>query len=118
MLAINNDDAITALRYFHWNAEKLKDTWFDSEDATRKLIGITCKEVSVCAPDEDCPICYASFMDEKALGMSCGHKFCADCWKAYLEEAIRGEASKALRAPCQQHGCNMIVPHSLFVELL
>ena len=30
-LAITSDEAITALRYFHWDSEKLKDKWFDSE---------------------------------------------------------------------------------------
>ena len=28
-LAITNDEAISAMRHFHWNAEKLKEKWFD-----------------------------------------------------------------------------------------
>ena len=106
------------MRYFHWNSEKLKEKWFDSEDTVRKEIGITCQQVSVCEPDEDCPICYASFEEEKPVGMSCGHKFCAECWKAHLSEKIQSGATNALRAPCQQVGCNMVVPHSFFLDLL
>jgi hypothetical protein len=30
-LAMNQDDAIAALRYFHWNNEKLQEKWFDNE---------------------------------------------------------------------------------------
>lgn len=30
-LALSTDEAITALRYFHWNSEKLKEKWLDSE---------------------------------------------------------------------------------------
>jgi hypothetical protein len=39
-LAIGEDDAITALKHFNWNPQKLKDYWYDNETKTRKTCGL------------------------------------------------------------------------------
>jgi histidyl-tRNA synthetase len=36
LLGISEDDAITSLKHFDWNCEKLQEEWFDNEAKTRK----------------------------------------------------------------------------------
>lgn len=40
VLGIDEDDAITALKHFSWNSEKLKESWFDNETLTKKTCGL------------------------------------------------------------------------------
>lgn len=37
LLGVSEDDAITALKYFEWNTEKLEERWFDDTDKTKKI---------------------------------------------------------------------------------
>ena len=60
-LALSTDEAITALRYFHWNSEKLKEKWLDSEQELGIKIGITCDKTIETKSEEYCVICYSSF---------------------------------------------------------
>lgn len=36
LLGVGEDDAITALKHYNWNPEKLNEVWFDNEEETRK----------------------------------------------------------------------------------
>lgn len=36
LLGISEDDAITALKHFNWNPEKLQENWFTNEEKTRE----------------------------------------------------------------------------------
>lgn len=40
MFGLSIDEAITILRYFKYNIDKLKNSWFDDEIAIRKAAGI------------------------------------------------------------------------------
>lgn len=35
LLGLSEDDAITALKHFNWNSEKLQERWFENEAKTR-----------------------------------------------------------------------------------
>ena len=37
---LNQDEAIAVLRFFHWDEEKLQESWFDNEAKLRQQIGI------------------------------------------------------------------------------
>lgn len=36
LLGINEDDAITSLKHFEWNVEKLEEKWFEDTEKTKK----------------------------------------------------------------------------------
>jgi hypothetical protein len=40
VFGFNSDQAISVLRYFKWDLDKLQNTWFDREKELRKKIGI------------------------------------------------------------------------------
>lgn len=61
LMGLSEDDAITALKHFNWNPEKLQERWFDNEDETRKTCGLEAKKdlVSRNMNKQDlCYICY------------------------------------------------------------
>ena len=37
ILGLSEDDAITALKHYNWNLEKLQEQWFDNEAKTRQF---------------------------------------------------------------------------------
>lgn len=48
---------------------------------------------------------------------SCKHTFCLDCWQQHLIVKIEAGIGSC-SAPCMQAGCNMTVPHYLFMKML
>eukprot|EP00567_Pseudictyota_dubia_P001932 CAMPEP_0197466988 /NCGR_PEP_ID=MMETSP1175-20131217/65337_1 /TAXON_ID=1003142 /ORGANISM="Triceratium dubium, Strain CCMP147" /LENGTH=609 /DNA_ID=CAMNT_0043003047 /DNA_START=1 /DNA_END=1830 /DNA_ORIENTATION=+ len=57
-----------------------------------------------------CQICYDEdgFDPAEMMAMPCGHEFCLDCWRGFLEVAVtNGPAS--VMTTCPQAGCNEIV---------
>jgi len=71
-----------------------------------------------------CIVCYADFGTAKedpqceALQLECGHQFCLGCWTEYLAEQVQAGSKACTTTRCQQVGCNMVVPHSFFMECL
>ena len=69
-----------------------------------------------------CVVCYGTFADQdrdpsmRPLSLDCGHQFCLGCWVEHLKEKIH-QGPDSLKTKCQANGCNMIVQHSLFLEL-
>ena len=51
------------------------------------------------------------------MSLDCKHEFCKSCWRDYLKEIVINDTKKSLRAPCQQSGCNLVVPHSMFQKV-
>ena len=52
-----------------------------------------------------CDICCDDGGETYAL--KCGHRFCADCWRAYLEGRIRDEGDAGMQ--CMADGCARVV---------
>ena len=51
------------------------------------------------------------------MSLKCGHQFCRECWRFFIEEKVQAGSTESLAIPCQQDGCNMKVPHSTIVRL-
>jgi ariadne-1 len=133
---MTNDQAITIMRYFHWNEEKFLSKWLDNESILRKEIGLEFDrnnysrltptekqslDVSLSSQNQGyCSVCYGAFSDVQSdpqcecISLSCGHQFCLGCWQEYLKALVEEGPERCLKAGCQQMGCNVIVPHSLF----
>lgn len=68
LLSLSENDAITALKHFNWNPEKLQENWFDNEEKTRKTCGLTPLKflVSRNMDKQDlCYICYQKLQKSK-----------------------------------------------------
>lgn len=52
-----------------------------------------------------CPICYDD-TQAKTLSLFCGHKFCTDCWNAYVTSKIRTEAEHWIT--CMAEDCKLV----------
>jgi ariadne-1 len=88
MLGLSEDDAISILRHFKWNIDKLQNEWFAKEKQLRLQIGIEFdKNIALKNPAVNsslasinggyCMICYNKFsstnVSQKAISLSCGH---------------------------------------------
>ena len=49
--------------------------------------------------------------------MECGHIFCRDCYAGHIN-AVMAQGPDAILATCPMQGCKLIVPESIFRELL
>lgn len=56
-------------------------------------------------------------MVKNKFALVCGHTFCRDCWRYHLEARLN-EGINNCSARCMQDGCNCVVTHSAFLELL
>ena len=105
--------AAILLRHFRWNKEELIDKYFQDTDTVLEEAGL--------GPDADahpprlekvrgftCDICCEDDPDLQTFAMKCGHRFCADCYKHYLEGKIKDEG-EAARIRCPGEGCARIV---------
>lgn len=65
----------------------------------------------VTPPVEDlpfvCPICYDD-TQTSTMSLQCGHKFCKDCWSAYVTSKIRTEAEPWIT--CMAEDCKLVAP--------
>ena len=59
-----------------------------------------------------CQICFDDSQTE-SLSLSCGHKFCTECWSFYLKSKIREEGESSIG--CMATNCTLIAPDS-FIE--
>lgn len=55
-----------------------------------------------------CDICCEEGDDLQTYAMRCGHRFCVDCYRHYLEHKIKQEG-EAARIQCPQDKCHLIL---------
>jgi ariadne-1 len=55
-----------------------------------------------------CDICCEDSPGLETYRMRCGHRFCADCYRHYLEQKIK-EEGEAAKIECPQDNCHCIV---------
>ncbi|PWN45025.1 hypothetical protein IE81DRAFT_226040 [Ceraceosorus guamensis] len=117
MFAIKTTDAAILLRHFSWNKERLIERYMDDPDTVASAAGILTAEGSSSriSPRKDftCEVCFLSSEDMpggtmSTLALSCGHRFCTDCYASYLTQKIGGEG-ESRRVQCLQEKCALIV---------
>jgi hypothetical protein len=53
-----------------------------------------------------CGICYDDEITSlNSYAMSCGHRFCTDCWRSFLENKLEEGPTQILNATCPNHIC-------------
>ncbi|KAL0403562.1 UNVERIFIED_CONTAM: putative E3 ubiquitin-protein ligase ARI8 [Sesamum radiatum] len=117
VLAVSRALACTLLSRYNWDVSSVFDKWFADEEKVRESIGISAKQKSV-ESSVHCKICLETVHNnnEDVYTASCGHPFCADCWKSYVAVSINdGPGCVAMRCPEPQ--CKAVVGLDM-VELL
>ena len=119
---LERKDTILAMIYLGWSANRA-EIWYDDEEnkirAGIELSQITKEELQkegIESNGDKCLIC--SEQNEALSSLNCGHKFCSDCWKKYLQELINNNPLNCIRAKCPQNGCTCIVNEELFEKFL
>lgn len=112
--------SIILLRHFHWNKEKLIESYMENPEKVRKEAGISTLELEKKPSKKkeyECPICTETYNGANMYALGCGHKYCLDCWKSYLELKLVG-SSDAAWTKCPNPRCKDIVHERAFKKLV
>lgn len=113
LLQVSMEESAVVLRDHGWDLARLQEAWFENEAKVRQRCGLG----SLTGPTPSssssgqCPICM-SHSDELDM-LDCGHGFCKECWKRYLQTQV-DDGKAAVQAKCPQHKCCRVVPERLF----
>ena len=112
ILGLPPESAAILLRFGRWNREKLIESYMDHPEETLDKAGLgtnfegTPKTEVI--PGFMCDICCEDGDDLQTYAMRCGHRFCVNCYRHYLEQKIK-EEGEAARIKCPGEDCNHIV---------
>lgn len=122
ILGLPPESAAILLRFARWNREKLIETYMDCPDDVLEEAGlgqsVDAHPTTEVLPGFMCSICCEDGDDLETYAMRCGHRFCVDCFRHYLNQKIK-EEGEAARIQCPQDHCHRIVDSkslSLLVE--
>jgi ariadne-1 len=94
----------TMLNHVSWNKDKLIATYYDEGEKFMASLNVQARMVGgTTAPDlgngvtAECEICMESMTDDTSFALSCGHRFCRDCWNSYLEKQITEDGKVKLQ---------------------
>eukprot|EP00012_Vannella_robusta_P013980 CAMPEP_0206210078 /NCGR_PEP_ID=MMETSP0166-20121206/17308_1 /ASSEMBLY_ACC=CAM_ASM_000260 /TAXON_ID=95228 /ORGANISM="Vannella robusta, Strain DIVA3 518/3/11/1/6" /LENGTH=660 /DNA_ID=CAMNT_0053631633 /DNA_START=718 /DNA_END=2697 /DNA_ORIENTATION=+ len=126
ILSVSESAAITLLKHFKWNRDKLMTSYFDNPDKVLEDAGVGEESLVVSVPNNhdpqeqqvvknepsdaeiECTICSMDVLSNEMYSLqSCGHSFCEDCWRMYLTIQIKeGQAF----VNCAHMDCTALVP--------
>lgn len=112
ILRLPPESVAILLRYMRWNKEKLLEMYMDRPEETLDEAGLGSHVPSV--PKTEivdgftCEICYEDGPDLQNYAMICGHRYCVDCYRQYLQQKVQ-EEGEAARIQCPRDGCHRIV---------
>uniref|UniRef100_A0A6B2L222 RBR-type E3 ubiquitin transferase n=1 Tax=Arcella intermedia TaxID=1963864 RepID=A0A6B2L222_9EUKA len=113
--------ASTLLRYYKWDKARFINDYSDDtkQDKILQDAGVTSFELEKTLDDDlidkpfECLICLEEVSGRNTFALSCGHRYCRDCWRAFLEVAIKSEAS-CIWTRCPYPKCNELVHENAF----
>lgn len=119
LFATSEDGAITLLKTYKWNEDKLQQDYFTNDKAVLQkcYLAPDPKAKIKSGSQTDCLICFTSLKDRPVDKLSCGHIFCSDCWAMYVAAAVNSGKDCVLTR-CPLVGCPIIVPKSIFDKYL
>lgn len=67
---------------------------------------------------KECSICYDEdgFSPDEMFSMACGHEFCRDCWRGFLDVALTN-GPVCIRQTCPEAGCKEIITEEEYQTL-
>ncbi|KAI9020516.1 hypothetical protein DFJ74DRAFT_673498 [Hyaloraphidium curvatum] len=112
LLGCNPEHAATLLRHFKWNKERFMDLYFADPDAILAEAGVIIDDAKrpryTKVSGFACDICCADEPGLESLALSCGHRYCRDCYEHYLTQKIT-EEGESRRIQCMHGKCKLIV---------
>lgn len=129
VFGLTRDESTALLIHYRWARLKLQDDWLENQLNVCLSAGLSCPQtqsnvgkidnVQVNSkkagmnPPKICDICSTLMTEQDSL--QCGHTYCSQCWKDYLEAMI---GSGILISKCPKFACALTVPESLFEKYL
>jgi len=119
LFATSEDSAITLLKIYRWNEDKLQQDYFANDKAVLQKCGLVKdpKGITQDSSDIDCLICLSSLKGRPVDKLICGHIFCSECWAMYVTAAVKN-GKDCILTRCPLVGCPIIVPKSIFDKYL
>ncbi|KAJ2355872.1 hypothetical protein IWW50_003072 [Coemansia erecta] len=111
MLALSRETTTLLLHEFLWKEEPLLESFLTDKGRTLARVGLpeSPQPLQLEPGDEDfeCEICYLGDSDMKFLRLSCGHRFCSDCYTMYLSGKVQEGESWRIR--CAAPKCTVLM---------
>jgi len=109
------------LRSAKWNKDKVVESYLeDSQKACRKA-GMSTLDLEKLPSDpsavHECLICMNECKDAQTYALSCGHRYCKECWKGYLEVKIKDGAT-CVYAKCPAPKCGCMIHEAAYKQLV
>ncbi|KAJ5168016.1 uncharacterized protein N7482_003610 [Penicillium canariense] len=112
ILGLPPESAAILLRFGRWKQERLIEEYMEHPEETLEAAGLgtnfECTARTEFIPGFMCDICCEDGDDLETYAMRCGHRFCVNCYRHYLEQKIK-EEGEAARIECPGENCNRIV---------
>jgi ariadne-1 len=109
------------LRHYQWNKEKCIEAFMENPEKAKKEAGISTlaleKKPSSPTKKYECPVCWEIKEGKDTFALGCGHRYCLDCWKTYLELKLQNSAD-AVWTKCPHPKCKDIVHDRAFKKLV
>eukprot|EP01128_Nolandella_sp_AFSM9_P003276 TRINITY_DN1398_c0_g1_i2.p1 TRINITY_DN1398_c0_g1~~TRINITY_DN1398_c0_g1_i2.p1 ORF type:complete len:508 (-),score=45.73 TRINITY_DN1398_c0_g1_i2:100-1623(-) len=114
------------LAHANWNTERLLSDYSLSDEAAAKYraaAGISKlklekrlrrKRLKVAV---ECPVCLEDVLGKNTFALNCGHRYCVDCWKSYLELNLTSTTDGS-NSRCPHPQCNELVHEKAFKRLV
>jgi len=113
--------ATVLLRFFKWNKEKLIEGYLENPKKACSAAGMSTLELEIPAPKTDkkfsCLICLEDLLANETYALGCGHRYCNDCWRGYLEVKVK-DGPACVYAKCPSPKCPMMVHEKAYKDLL
>ncbi|KAA8913627.1 hypothetical protein FN846DRAFT_928980 [Sphaerosporella brunnea] len=112
LFGLSPEQCAILLRHFKWQKERLIERYMDNPDVVLADAGLG-SEFSKPPKLEKirgfmCDICCDDTRALDTYAMKCDHRYCADCYRQYLESKVKDEG-EAARVQCPAEGCARIV---------
>eukprot|EP01103_Thecamoeba_quadrilineata_P002550 TRINITY_DN12499_c0_g1_i1.p1 TRINITY_DN12499_c0_g1~~TRINITY_DN12499_c0_g1_i1.p1 ORF type:complete len:498 (-),score=80.68 TRINITY_DN12499_c0_g1_i1:94-1563(-) len=112
--------ALPLLIHAKWNKEKLISSYMDDPQKTCETAGVDLNRYSwnkSSAKIFSCRVCLEDSALLSTFSLSCGHTYCAQCWKTYLEIKI-SEGPSSLTTKCIFPKCGLRVHQDAVYNLV
>lgn len=116
-LSSQESEADLLLRQYNWKRDRLTDDYLEDSEKVMTKSGIPTVKIPMkiqLLPDFECQVCFSTSADVGSgrrpkmptFSLSCGHRFCSDCYKSYLDSKI---GDSELNISCIDEGCGLKV---------
>jgi len=116
ILDIPTSAAGILMREYKWDKGRLFESFFKDSLIVQEEAGVLgrCQnsfahKLTSCKTRRNCDICTEeSFHPDEMLSMPCGHEFCLECWRGFIDNMI-GNGISSIITKCPQSGCSEVV---------